>query len=212
MAEQSRSGWATASGWVTAFGVLFAGSQLFVMAISTSLEGVQRWPYLTLQYQFVTEGKDQHLEIFVENDGAGPALVKSIRLVRHGTEFTTFKAAVEDYAAAAPAPAAGQAAPAPYVVHRPNAISDQVIGPGSGAFVMLRIDGDRLRPLQESLMNPTETQFEVCYCSSLSISWVGRAASRVAGMPVCWITYRKAVGTGVRPAPGGECPDNNFTN
>jgi hypothetical protein len=74
--DQRNWAWAAASGWVTAFGVIFAGSQLFIMAMSTSLDSVERWPHMAITY---VSKNTKYIQLVVANDGTGPAVIKDVR-------------------------------------------------------------------------------------------------------------------------------------
>jgi hypothetical protein len=86
--------------WVTALGVIFAGSQLFIMAMATSLEAVNRWPVLTLEYRRVASGTAETYELTAQNSGTGPALIGAVNWNHEGKQLASWREAMTSLGAA----------------------------------------------------------------------------------------------------------------
>lgn len=193
--------WVTATGIGTAFGVIFAVVQIFVTAIGTAFGGVASWPFVSLQYQkYVDDDGTKGIEFFIENDGSGPAIIRSVRLAYAGREFRTFAEAL--------GPDGLKAVGATDVTFvRRNALAGTVLPAQTKIHPFVRLMGADREKVWEVWRTTKHSTFEICYCSSLSVSWVGRTASWLTGMPVCWIANRDFTQI---PAPGGACPENRF--
>lgn len=181
--------------WVTALGVLFAGSQLFIMAMSTSLESVNRWPVVSIEY---ARTADSYV-LTVQNAGTGPALIGAVDWTVDGQHLANWKEALAFFGA-----------PESDLVTWER-ISDRVI-PANGRVRMLEIrQSETGTKVWEAWRTyDPKRNFSVCYCSSMSESWVGRWASWIAGMPVCWVADRRSL----RPhsAPDNSCKAGTFAN
>jgi hypothetical protein len=195
------SSWVTATGFGTAFGLLFAVVQIFVTAVGTAFGGVASWPYVSLQYQrYLDDDGTKGVEFFIENDGSGPAIIKSAKISYAGREFKTFSEALDPQVLRAIK--AGDVS-----FRRRNALAGTVLPPQTKIHPFVRVYGPGYEDVLNVWKSTRKSAFEVCYCSSLSISWIGRAASWMTGMPVCWIANRDHQQIA---APGGECPENRF--
>jgi hypothetical protein len=190
--ETGRSGLA-APLWVTAFGVMFAATQLFIMAVSTSLQSVSQWPSVTVEY---AQSSDAYF-FSIQNAGTGPALIQAINWKLAGSSYRNWDQAFAHFNVAAGDRISWQK------------ISGRVLAANDGTtFLKLK-----KTPATTALWNRWKTKssmsdFSVCYCSAMSQSWVGRAASSVAGMPVCWIADRASLTA--HPAEGNICGAGDF--
>lgn len=181
--------------WVTALGVVFAGSQLFIMAMSTSLEAVNSWPVLTIEYSRTPDG----YQLTAQNAGNGPALISSVNWTIDGRTLNTWPAAVAHFG--------GVEAD----LQRWERVSNRVIPPG-GIVRMANISQSEAgTKLWESWRTySSQSNFSICYCSALNESWVGQWASQIAGMPSCWTADRRSLRP--HPAPDNKCTAGTFTN
>jgi hypothetical protein len=179
----------------TAFGVIFAIVQIFVSAVSTAFGGIQSWPYLTIQYAGSGNGK---LDLFVQNDGNGPALIRSVTVQHDGKLYRNW----------------GELNQAVFGnsdsgFDYKNKIDGVVIPPNAQRYVLASIGTPNAYDfVSERFLKVGSKNVSVCYCSSLSISPLGRTASWVTGLPVCWIVDRRFSPTPV----DGTCPAPSFRN
>lgn len=182
--------------WVTALGVVFAGSQLFIMAMSTSLEAVNSWPVLTIEYSRTSDG----FQLTAQNAGNGPALVTSVNWTIEGRTLNSWPEAVAHFGGVQETD-----------LLRWERVSNRVIPP-SGIVRMADISKtDAGTKLWESWKKyDAASNFSICYCSALNESWVGRWASQIAGMPSCWTADRRSLRP--LPAPGNQCTASTFKN
>jgi hypothetical protein len=197
MGELARS--SAAALWVTALGVIFAGSQLFIMAMSTSLESVNRWPVLTLEYRRVAAGTGEAYELTAQNSGTGPALINAVNWNHEGKKITSWREAMTRFGATETD------------LLRWERVSDRVLPPGGIVKMATVGQSEGGQKVWEAWRKHTAaSHFAICYCTALNESWVGRWASTIAGMPVCWIADRRSLRP--QPAPDNTCSASTFTN
>jgi hypothetical protein len=158
------------------------------------------WPYLALQYQKVSDDDGNGaIEFFVVNEGSGPALVKSITLTYGGRTYSNFHDALSKDALTT-------ISASDVTFTRPNAISGAVVPPYK-SLTFVHLAGTDHQKVWNAWKDPRASTFDICYCSSASVSWFGQAALWVTGTPVCWIANREHKPI---PAPNRTCPENEF--
>ena len=181
--------------WVTALGVVFAGSQLFIMAMSTSLESVNRWPVLSIEYARTEDG----YALKALNAGTGPALISSAHFQIQEQSVVGWKEALLQFGGTEDD------------LIRWERVSDRVVPPnGTVRMADIRQSEAGTKLWETWRAYRKESHFQICYCSALNESWVGRWASTIAGMPVCWIADRRSLRP--RPADNNQCSTGTFVN
>lgn len=88
-----------------------------------------------------------------------------------------------------------------------NKIASIVLAPNAQRYVIANFKGPADYDfIANRLLGKDTSNISICYCSSLDTSPLGKQASWIAGLPVCWITDRT-----FNPKPvHGECPKNTF--
>jgi len=192
MAKNDNGAWSTLAAplWVAALSAAFAATQLFIMAVSSSLEAVNRWPSVSVEYaQSATE-----LTFYLNNAGPGPALIRSVTWKVNGREYRRWDDVL------------GHLSSGRADIEAHERISERVLAPNARVNFLILSRNERTEPVWKLWRAKNErSDFSVCYCSSMDESWVGRTASWVAGMPTCWIADRGSLRA--HEAPGNTCPE-----